>query len=666
MVFMFTCSYVNGQSDSTINITLKQRFDLTNYQILKGNSGFFVLTDKEKGLSSLLINGDVVELDFENKKAALPRDLNGLIFIQQTDKNKLYHLSSDSVKEIPLWLSLLPPLLAIILALVFKEVIVSLFIGVWTGALIAGGFNWYSPLSWIDSLFKSISKYIVESLTDSGHISVIVFSLLIGGIVAIISKNGGMAGVVNKLSVYAKSAKSSQFVTWLLGVAIFFDDYANTLIVGNTMRSVTDKFNISREKLAYIVDSTAAPVAAIAFITTWIGAELGYIGDGLAQLDMGLNVTPYAVFLSSLKYSFYPILTLIFILILIYTQKDFGPMYTSETRARTTGQVSPAKTKMEDEPDMEDLSPVPNAPEVWWHAALPICVVIGMTILGLLITGFQSIYSSLAEQNIIVDSWSSAWQNIGALNTESANGFFTKLGYLIGVSDSYQALLWSSLCGVITAIIITVSNRTMNLFETMHWMTTGFKTMLPAIIILTLAWALAICTNEIHTADYLSSALQDSINPYFFTAIIFIMAGLIAFSTGSSWSTMAILYPIAIPTAYAICNASGLGEAISYEIMLSVIATVLGASVLGDHCSPISDTSILSSLASDCNHIDHVRTQLPYALTVGLVSIIGITISILLGGGLLVCFILLTLSTISLYFIVKIFGREIVEPETEH
>ena len=247
MVFMFTYSHVNAQTDSTINITLKQRFDLNNYQIIKGNNEFFVLTDKENGFSILNINGQDVELDFENKRAPLPSDMIGLLFIQQTDKNKLYHLSSETVKEIPLWLSLLPPLLAIILALVFKEVIVSLFIGVWTGALIAGGFYWYSPLAWIDSLFQSISKYIVESLTDGGHISVIVFSLLIGGIVAIISKNGGMAGVVNKLSVYAKSAKSSQFVTWLLGVAIFFDDYANTLIVGNTMRAVTDKFNISRD-----------------------------------------------------------------------------------------------------------------------------------------------------------------------------------------------------------------------------------------------------------------------------------------------------------------------------------------------------------------------------------------------------------------------------------
>jgi len=655
----FFAFHIECQIDSLSNITLKQRYELDNYDIIKEKDAYFVAADIAEGISEININGEVISLEFIDNRAILPADLKGIQFVSQNDANRMYHFSKDEVKRIPLWLSLLPPLLAIILALVFKEVIVSLFIGVWTGALIAGGFNWYSPLAWIDSLFKSISKYIVEALTDGGHISVIVFSMLIGGIVAIISKNGGMAGVVNKLSRYAKSAQSSQFVTWLLGIAIFFDDYANTLVVGNTMRSVTDKFKISREKLAYIVDSTAAPVSAIAFITTWIGAELGYIGDGLSQLDLGNEVTPYAVFLSSLKYSFYPILTLIFILILIYTQKDYGPMLKAETRARTTGQVSPAKNESEDEPDMEDLSPVKGAPEVWWHAALPIIVVIAMTILGLLITGFQSIYSSLAEQNVFADSWSQAWAQISVLSPDSGNGSFTKLGYLIGVSDSYQALLWSSLCGVIVAIIITVSNRIMNLFDTMHWMTTGFKTMLPAIIILTLAWALAICTDEIHTADYLSSTLKDSINPYFFTAIIFIMAGLIAFSTGSSWSTMAILYPIAIPTAYAICQASGLDQALSYEILLSVIATVLGASVLGDHCSPISDTSILSSLASDCNHIDHVRTQLPYAMTVGIVSITGITIAIMLGGGFLVCTSILLISSLLLYAIVRYLGKEI-------
>ena len=197
-----------------------------------------------------------------------------------------------------------------------------------------------------------------------------------------------------------------------------------------------------------------------------------------------------------------------------------------------------------------------------------------------------------------------------------------KMGILIGKSDSYVALLWASLSGVLVALVLTLSARIMKLMDAIHTITTGFKTMLPALIILTLAWSLAITTEELHTANYLTSILQDSISPYALPAIIFILAALIAFSTGSSWSTMAILYPIAIPTTWAICQSQGLDAGISMEILLNVISIVLAASVLGDHCSPISDTTILSSLASDCNHIDHVRTQLPYALTVGAVSLV--------------------------------------------
>ena len=193
----------------------------------------------------------------------------------------------------------------------------------------------------------------------------------------------------------------------------------------------------------------------------------------------------------------------------------------------------------------------------------------------------------------------------------------------------------------------------------MRWLIAGFKTMMPALVILTLAWALAITTKELHTADYISSALQDSVSPYVLPMIIFVLAAVISFSTGSSWSTMAILYPIAIPTAYAICQANGMDAEISQEILLNVIATVLAASVLGDHCSPISDTTILSSLASGCNHIDHVRTQLPYALTVGGVSLAITGLSTFLGGGWMISFSLLILGLVVLWAIIKIFGKSL-------
>lgn len=646
-----------GQIDSTAVVQEVKigTYEIKNIQLRTDKGRAYLSTPMDATKASLTVNGSPVDLAVTDGKAYLPAELlvGGLHFFKTESEMNLSHIStlqdgSVRIRQIPLWMSLLPPLIAIILALIFKEVVISLFAGIWTGAFIAGGMRWDSPMHILMTFFDTVQKYVMDALADRDHLSVILFSLLIGGMVAIISKNGGMAGVVKAFSRYANSAKNSQLITWLLGVLIFFDDYANTLIVGNTMRSVTDKYKVSREKLAYIVDSTAAPVAAVAFITTWIGAELGYIGDSMAQLDLSTNKTAYAIFFSSLKYSFYPILTLIFILIVVLTGKDFGPMHKAEVRARSTGQVSSATTKEDDEPDMEDLTPVAGAPRLWWHAAVPVLSVIFMTIYGLLVTGFEGMASVQPLGTTV--SWGNTW---GAMD----GSFFTKLGDIIGSSNSYVALIWASLTGVVLAIAITVGRGIMKLFDTIHWMTTGFKTMMPAIIILTLAWSLAITTKELHTADYLSTLLSGNISPVMLSGLVFVLAAFIAFSTGSSWSTMAILYPIAIPTTYAVCMGAGMAEPETIEILLNVIATVLAASVLGDHCSPISDTTILSSLASDCNHLDHVRTQLPYALTVGGTSLFCVMMSSVLGGGLLVSAILLLVSVAFLYFLVSRLGR---------
>lgn len=628
--------------------------------------------EKVNGKAALTINEEERALVFQQGKATLDfeTDERGKLLLlhgEQAGYN-IYHIAkldngAYRVRHIPFWLSILPPLVAIALALIFKEVVVSLFAGVWTGAFIAGGLRIDSIYWFLESVLSVVQRYVINALADSGHLSVIIFSLLIGGMVAIISKNGGMAGVVLSLSRFARSPQSSQFITWLLGVAIFFDDYANTLIVGNTMRSVTDKFKISREKLAYIVDSTAAPVSAVAFITTWIGAELGYIDSGLKMLDgFEATHTPYAIFLSSLQYSYYPAFTLIFILMLIYFKRDFGTMHAAEVRARTTGRVAPTAGADLEDNETENLEPVKGAPMKWHHAAIPVLVVIFVTIFGLIDTGMAGIYGQLIEKGESVASaaWGDVWPKIGAIAGPDAS-FFMKIGTLIGASDSYVALLWSSFSGVLVALVITLSAGIMKLIPAIGAMATGFKAMLPALIILTLAWALATTTEELHTATFLSTSLEGAINPYLMPVIVFILAAVISFSTGSSWSTMAILYPIAIPTTWAICTAAGMGEDISMEILLNVISVTLGASVLGDHCSPISDTTILSSLASDCNHIDHVRTQLPYALTVGLVSIVMCGLSTLLGGKMLVNFILFLAGLAVLLGVVLKFGKKVPE-----
>ncbi len=577
----------------------------------------------------------------------------GVQLVQAGGQTELYHLSPDQLpnrlRRIPLWLSILPPLIAIGLALLFKEVIISLFAGIWVGAFIAGGLRFEFFLGVIKALLTTIDTYIINSLNDSGHLSVLVFSLMIGGMVAIISRNGGMAGVVQRMTKYATNPRRGQFVTWLLGVVIFFDDYANTLIVGNTMRSVTDRFRISREKLAYIVDSTAAPVASVAFITTWIGAELGYIGDGIAQVEHFANTTPYAVFIESLKYSYYPVLTLAFILFLIYQRRDYGPMLAAETRARTTGQVKAVSAEAGAVGEQEDLEPVRGAPLRARNAAIPVLTVVIMTVVGLVDTGLMSLARDM-EVPMNTNDWGAVWNALDG-------GFFGKLGLTIGAADSYVALLWASMSGVVVALVLTVAQRIMTIEQTIGSLTAGFKAMFSAVMILTLAWALALTTEQLHTATFLVELLGDALNPYFIQPVIFVLAALISFSTGSSWSTMAILYPIAIPLTWTVAMISGWDEPDAAGLLYNVISTVLAASVLGDHCSPISDTTILSSLASDCNHIDHVRTQLPYALTVGSVAMLCGFFSTLLGGGWTICLSLMAAGLIVLYFVVKLVGR---------
>ena len=533
------------------------------------------------------------------------------------------------VKPVPLWVSIIPPIIAIILALIFKEVIISLFLGIFVGGAIlhvyADGFSGI-----FSGFLATIQDYILPSLNDSGHLSVILFSMIIGAMVSVISRNGGMQGVVNYISKFAKNAKTGQLATWILGVAIFFDDYANTLVVGNTMRPVTDRLRVSREKLAYIVDSTAAPIAAIAFVTTWIGAELGYIQDGIKNLD--INENAYNVFINSLQYSFYPIFTLAFILMIILMNKDYGPMLKAENRARIEGKVEGDKVTISAE-EVEKLQPMDGIRHNPWNAVIPVLVVIFGTIIGLLVTGWDS----------------EVWNDDQAL-------FSRKLSHIIGNADSYVALLWSSLSALSVAILMSVSFTKMKIDEAIDSMLNGFKTMLPTIIILVLAWSLALITEHLHTADFITNLLGDSFPPILFPAITFLLAAGVAFSTGSSWGTMAILYPLMLPAVWQICQQTGMDYDQSLSIFHNVVSCVLAGSVLGDHCSPISDTTILSSLASSCNHISHVKTQMPYALTVGTVAIFVGTIPAAAGVSSLIT---IPVGLIILYLIVKFYGKDV-------
>ena len=484
-------------------------------------------------------------------------------------------------------LSVLPPLVAIVMALLIKEVISSLFVGVFTGAFIMALYGGASPAAAAGGgLLRVVDTYIVGSLFDADHVLIIVFTLIIGGMVRIITANGGMQGVVNWLSRRARGPRSGQLMTFLMDLCIFFDDYSNTLVVGNTMRPIADKLKVSREKLAYIVDSTSAPVVAVAFVTTWIGAELSYIQDGINAI--GLNTSAYSVFFHSLAYSFYPFLTLGFVLMIILGGRDFGPMLKAERQARMASSSA------------ADMSDSVSRPAHIVDAIIPLAVLILGTIIGLIFTGYDA----------------SVWQ-------DSSVGFFSKLSATIGAANSYKALLWASLLSLLTAIVMTLLRGSLAFGKVMEEMVEGFKSMFNAVLILTMAWSIALVTKDMHTAEFVSQLLlQWSLSPWLVPVLTFVLAALIGFSTGTSWGTMAILYPLILPASWLLCQERGLSVDATMPLFYNVVASVLAGSVMGDHCSPISDTTIMSSLASNCNHLQHVSTQMPYALMVGSVALL--------------------------------------------
>ncbi len=471
------------------------------------------------------------------------------------------------------WWSLLPPLVAVALALAFHDVLIALLMAVWIGTtMVAGG----DPAT---GFLRLVDTNIRGALVDSDHMSIIVFSMLLGGMVGVMSKSGGTLGVVRALEPFATTPRRAQVVTWLMGVAIFFDDYSNTLIVGNTMRPVTDRHHVSREKLAFLVDSTAAPVACVALVSTWIGYEVSLVGDALEKTGSDLN--PFSIFLGSLPYAYYPVFALVITFVISVSGRDWGPMLRAELRARSGEILAPGAQPLADF-DSGDLAPKNAEKARWWNAVVPVFLVVVTTLVGLYQTG----RASLAE----------------------AGDTAASLSLVIGASDPFTVLLWASLVGVTAAVVLSVVQNILSIREALAAAVDGFKSMLMAFVVLTLAWSLGQVCADLATAGYLQGAIGPNVPAVLLPVVVFLVAAAVSFATGTSWGTMAILTPLAVPLVLEV--AAG-----NLDILESTVAAILGGAVFGDHCSPISDTTILSSMASGCDHVDHVRTQLPYALT---------------------------------------------------
>jgi len=520
--------------------------------------------------------------------------------------------------------TLIPPVVAIVLAFITKDVVLSLFIGVFSGTFLINVIDSNIFMTFIKG-FTDIVKRIVGSLADSWNAGIVLQVLCIGGVVALITKMGGTKAVALWLSKKAKTGVSAQISTWAMGLFVFFDDYANSLIVGPIMRPITDKFKVSREKLAFIIDATAAPIAGLAVISTWVGLEISLIKQGYELIGV-TNVNAFSIFVETIPYRFYNLFMLFFIVCTAFMGREFAGMLKAERRARA-GELHPRRGGALIE-NIEDktLEPKENIKLQSSNAVVPLLVLI----IGAFVSFYFSGLGSLEGE---------------ALQSAKAHPLtFHTFQATFGAADASVALFQSALLATVVAIFMAVYRKILTVREAIETWGKGWKTMITTIIILLLAWSLSSVIKELGTSRYLVDMLSQSTPKIVLPATIFMLGSFISFSTGTSYGTMGILMPLAIPLANAVGMYSGLeGDALHAYMIVSISAVLTGA-IFGDHCSPISDTTILSSMGAGCNHIDHVQTQMPYALAVCAVSIfvgyfptaLGLSIWMVLPLGLLV------------------------------
>lgn len=535
------------------------------------------------------------------------------------------------------WLCIIPPLLTIALAIATRRVVISLLVGIIAAIIILlPSPTAYQRLvdgdaeasSW---LAASVNDFVIEltenrlwaSLVDGDHIRVFVFTSVLGIQVALIHRSGGMLGIVRWAAPLAKSRRGGQVLTWMLGLIVFIDDYANTLLLGSTMRPVTDRLKISREKLAFLVDSTAAPVSGLALVSTWVATEISSMEAGFADAGIDTGGNTFGIFLQTIPSRFYILYALVFVLLCGLLCRDYGPMLTAERRA--------AKRKDSNDDVVNDMgTPRP------WNAILPIVITVVVAVCLLVTTGLAAVGDS-----DLPDSTIQAW------------------GSIVGQGSSYVALVYGSLAGLVTILSLIAIQRDLDGEAVKDGALFGFAHVLPAMVILWLAWTLSSLTGDegLKTGAFLADTIGAvEMSPGFMPTIVFVLASAIAFSTGTSWGTMAILMPIVIPLVYTLIEqTSGIAPAADHFIITASIGSVLAGAIFGDHCSPISDTTILSSRSSDCDHIAHVRTQIPYALTIGGVAILFGTLP---AGFEISSLILLPLGCLALAAVLIFFGRD--------
>ena len=542
-----------------------------------------------------------------------------------------FELTVSNAEEFGIF-TLIPPIVAILLAFITKNVVISLFIGVLSGGFILNltGFNVFGALT---QAFLDFINRALNSLSDPWNAGIVMQVLVIGGVINLVAKMGGAKAIAEALAKKAKTAKSAQLITWFLGICVFFDDYANSLIVGPIMRPVADKMKISRERLAFIIDATAAPIAGLAIISTWIGLEVSLISEGFESI--GVEASGFGVFLQTIPYRFYNILILAFIVITIITLREFGPMRKAEISARKLKDLTNEEIAVTSS-HMDELEPKEGVKLSIWNAIVPI----GALIISAIVAFYYSGYSSIMAGDDIA---------IKAIVTNSPLSFKAILE-VFAASDASIALLQSAIFSTVVAIVMAVWKKIFTISEAIEVWIDGMKGLIITGVILILAWSLGSVIKELGAAGYLVEALNGAIPAFLLPSLIFVLGAVISFSTGSAYGTMSILMPLAIPLAYKI----------NPEMSFVIVSTsaVLTGAIFGDHCSPISDTTILSSMGAGCSHIDHVKTQMWYALFVAAITIL---FGYIPAGFGLPIYIVLPMSCVALFIGVMIFGKKVEE-----
>ena len=531
--------------------------------------------------------------------------------------------------------TVIPPLVSIVLAFLTKNIVISLFTGAFVGCLMLFITDHNVFLALIFG-FMDLVERLLASLADKWNAGIVLQVLVIGGIIHLVAKMGGARAIAEALARKAKTVRSVQLTTFLLGLAVFFDDYANSLIVGPIMRPVADKMKISREKLAFIIDATAAPIAGLAIISTWIGLEVGLIGDAFNSI--GQSVDAFGIFLQTIPFRFYNILILAFVVISAFTLREFGPMYKAEMRARRGQVVKPKSSKLSDEEleeVMQDLEPKKGVKLCIWNALIPIGSLIVFSLIAFYYSGYSSIMGG---------------ENTELINLLQSSPFsFMAIQEAFSASDASLALFQSALISSVITIALAVCRKIFTVSEAIDTWVEGCKSLLITGVILLLAWSLSSVLKELGTAAYLVELLSGSVPAFILPSLIFILGSIIAFSTGTAYGTMGILMPLAIPLANTISGGD-------MNIIIVSTSAVLTGAIFGDHCSPISDTTILSSTGASCDHIEHVRTQLWYALFVAGVTVVFGYLPAGLGLNVWVC---LGLGVIAIFAVLMIFGKKV-------